>query len=413
MLSIGDIKRKTFTAQKGGKFYDISEVDSFFAGVNETLDAITGAYEKAKRDNEELINKIKVLSNKVEEYRSDEDNLRSALLIAQRAADSVVREAKAEAEKILEEAKAEADGKINSVKDEIDSYVGNKKEEADAYLESAKKEYNDIVGKAEGDAESVRENAKKEAEEILAKAKAKAGNLSESADKTVAAAQEKLGSMARITSDFKSSVIDIMNRQIKLLESIEIDEELLEVPEVSEVYHPEYTSEEYNSDDTAEEPATEADEEIQEEAVDIIEEEIDEVVEEPANEEAILTEDIETVDDIETEDIETDDYFEEISSDSEDNETTPDDEPLTTKDEENAQSEQDYFDSLMASFSSGETEKKPVRTSVFTPIMDSDNEEEAMSEEDEKNLKFGRDYDIFGEDEDDSQGSFFGRFKKK
>ena len=57
MLSIGDIKRHSFTPQKGGRFYDCSEVDSFFSDVTQTLDAVTGAYEKAQRDNEELINK--------------------------------------------------------------------------------------------------------------------------------------------------------------------------------------------------------------------------------------------------------------------------------------------------------------------------------------------------------------------
>ena len=145
MLSIGDIKRHSFTPQKGGRFYDCSEVDSFFSDVTQTLDAVTGAYEKAKRDNEELINKIKVLSNKIEEYRSDEDNLRSALLIAQRAADSVMKEAKEEAEKIVGAANEEAQTKIDSIKGETDSYVSEKKAQADEYLEKASEKHKDTV----------------------------------------------------------------------------------------------------------------------------------------------------------------------------------------------------------------------------------------------------------------------------
>ena len=49
-----------------------------------------------------------MLANKIEEYRADEDSLRSALVGAQKLGDSVIRDSKAKAEAILLDAKVEA-----------------------------------------------------------------------------------------------------------------------------------------------------------------------------------------------------------------------------------------------------------------------------------------------------------------
>ena len=420
MLSIGDIKRHSFTPQKGGRFYDCSEVDSFFSDVTQTLDAVTGAYEKAKRDNEELINKIKVLSNKIEEYRSDEDNLRSALLIAQRAADSVMKEAKEEAEKIVGAANEEAQTKIDSIKCETDSYVSEKKAQADEYLEKAEKEYDETVSKAKADASEILSKANKEADDILLNAKSEAAKIKDNAEKTVAAAQTKLSSIKKITSEFKSSVIDVMTQQIRLLESIEIDGEIAFDEVQDEVYHPEYTSEEYNSDseseaeeETAEEAIVEEDEIIEEEeTVDVDasseDEEIEEIIEIEEDEEPQEAETEETSSEV-TETKEAEEDFEEIEEISIDDEFEVKENDPSPSGGETADGK-DYFDTLMESLSA-EEEKKPAKN-VFTPIIDSESQVYKREEAD-KNLKFGKDYDIFGEDDDEYQGSFFGRFKKK
>ena len=58
--------------------------------------------------NEALLKKISLLADKVEEYRRDEDTIRSALLVAQRTADQVVREAKEKAEACIAGAESQA-----------------------------------------------------------------------------------------------------------------------------------------------------------------------------------------------------------------------------------------------------------------------------------------------------------------
>ena len=62
---------------------------------------LTASFEEAYTQNEALLKKISLLADKVEEYRRDEDTIRSALLVAQRTADQVVREAKEKADACL------------------------------------------------------------------------------------------------------------------------------------------------------------------------------------------------------------------------------------------------------------------------------------------------------------------------
>ena len=63
------------------------------AMVDEFLDLLTEEYTSLYKENAVLKGKMKVLVDKVEEYRSTEDAMRKALLTAQRMADEMVAEA--------------------------------------------------------------------------------------------------------------------------------------------------------------------------------------------------------------------------------------------------------------------------------------------------------------------------------
>ncbi|NLN81342.1 MAG: DivIVA domain-containing protein [Clostridiales bacterium] len=100
MLTANDIKNITFTSSRGK--YKASEVDDFLDRCAETVEALTAA--KA-----ELEKKLEILADKLVEYRNDEDNIRTALLSAQKLGDTVVREAKHKAGLILDDAKIKAE----------------------------------------------------------------------------------------------------------------------------------------------------------------------------------------------------------------------------------------------------------------------------------------------------------------
>ena len=99
----------------GGKFggggYNMASVDEF-------LDALTEDYTALFKENVTLKAKLKVLVEKVEEYRSTEEAMRQALLTAQKMAAKLVQEAQSEKEKILADAQVEAQAEIHRLDDE-------------------------------------------------------------------------------------------------------------------------------------------------------------------------------------------------------------------------------------------------------------------------------------------------------
>ena len=73
--------------------------------VDEFLDTLTEDYTALYKENVALKAKLKILAEKVEEYRATEDAMRSTLLTAQKMAAKLVQEAQTEKENLLKEAK--------------------------------------------------------------------------------------------------------------------------------------------------------------------------------------------------------------------------------------------------------------------------------------------------------------------
>lgn len=100
MMTPDSIANKRFDNKAMGG-YRQDEVDAF-------LQQVANEFRTLQVEKEDLEKKVEVLANKIEEYREDEDSLRSALIGAQKLGDSVIRESKAKAETILLDAKVEA-----------------------------------------------------------------------------------------------------------------------------------------------------------------------------------------------------------------------------------------------------------------------------------------------------------------
>lgn len=100
MLTPQEVSGRAFTkAVMGG--YNMSMVDEF-------LDEVTDDYTALYKENAALKAKLKVLVEKVEEYRATEDSMRATLLTAQRMADSIVQEAETKRDEILSQAETAA-----------------------------------------------------------------------------------------------------------------------------------------------------------------------------------------------------------------------------------------------------------------------------------------------------------------
>ena len=107
MFTPQEVSEKVFPkASFGSGGYAMSAVDEF-------LDTLTEDYTALYKENVALKAKLKVLAEKVEEYRATEDAMRSTLLTAQRMAAKLVQEAQEEKANLLNEARAQHAAEIS------------------------------------------------------------------------------------------------------------------------------------------------------------------------------------------------------------------------------------------------------------------------------------------------------------
>ncbi len=131
MLTPQEVSEHAFSkASFGG--YNMAMVDEF-------LDLVTADYTSLYNENAVLKSKMKVLADKVEEYRSTEEAMRKALLTAQRLADEMVKEAENKKASLLKEAEADARERMDQLRREI--------EDEQFRLETARKDTADYVEK--------------------------------------------------------------------------------------------------------------------------------------------------------------------------------------------------------------------------------------------------------------------------
>ena len=105
--------------------YRPEEVDEFLARVAAELD-------KLQEEKEDAEQKMFILAEKVDQYRDDEETLKTALLNAQRMGESVIHEARQKAETII----YDANSKASQLKNEAEASVAASQTE----LERLKKE---------------------------------------------------------------------------------------------------------------------------------------------------------------------------------------------------------------------------------------------------------------------------------
>ena len=99
MFTPQEVSEKVFPKSSfGAGGYAMGAVDEF-------LDTLTEDYTALYKENVALKAKLKILAEKVEEYRATEDAMRSTLLTAQKMAAKLVQEAQTEKENLLKEAK--------------------------------------------------------------------------------------------------------------------------------------------------------------------------------------------------------------------------------------------------------------------------------------------------------------------
>ena len=127
MITSEDVRRVMFDKCMRG--YRCEDVDDYLKQVAESMDALSA-------QNDELQKKLLVLAQRIDQYRAEEDTLRTTMINAQRLGENVIREAKQKAAEILREANIKAEDREQRAKDDVElarQEVITLKSEADSF----------------------------------------------------------------------------------------------------------------------------------------------------------------------------------------------------------------------------------------------------------------------------------------
>ena len=108
-----DIREKSFDNAKavfGG--YDMGAVEDY-------LDEVADAFEALQKENSALKNKMKILVNKIEDYRTNEDALNRSIVSAQKLSVQIESDARARAAAVVSEAETKAASILGSIDERI------------------------------------------------------------------------------------------------------------------------------------------------------------------------------------------------------------------------------------------------------------------------------------------------------
>ena len=229
MLTPAKIKNHHFEAA-GRNAYKAESVDAFF-------EEVADSYEQMFRENGEMFKKINLLAQRIEDYRNEEDSIRTTLLTAQRMADKISKEAEDKANSVVAYATEKARLEREKAAKEAEELAVKSANQAKAIVEEAQSMRDKLIGEAQNDALAAAAAAKekKENEELA------------------------LEAMQREVADFKAMVTEAYTKQLELIAKLPdiVKSKLEELPK--EIQEPVVTAEAEAEEETEtqEEPGVE------------------------------------------------------------------------------------------------------------------------------------------------------------
>lgn len=213
MFTPQEIQEKTFVkAVFGG--YDMQTVDEF-------LEPLTEDYITLYKENAVLKGKMKVLVEKLEEYRDQEQSMRKAILTAQRTADAMIAEAEKKAAQLMNQAESAApvhQADVSAAAARADAIVRQEEERANNARLTARNFIEVLEQDIRGHLELL-EKLKHEdltITEAPAPARAKPFNYEEAEEKPLVvpkAAQEEPSSAEDIANEIEQNITRMMDRE--------------------------------------------------------------------------------------------------------------------------------------------------------------------------------------------------------
>ena len=186
----------------GRNAYKADDVDTFFGEV-----AVN--YERLYRENIELSKRISLLADKLEQYKTDEGEIKQAVIAAQRAANLIVKEA----EESVAGAKAEAEAILAAAREEADAIKAEAERQAIADSEL-------LLSISSDKAEEIIAKAKEKAHEIIIEANDTASSTLGAANRTVTSESLHFEMLKKEVSEFKAFILSQYKAHIELISKL-------------------------------------------------------------------------------------------------------------------------------------------------------------------------------------------------
>ena len=201
MMTPSELREYEFKGA-GRNAYKSDDVDNFFGEV-------AVAYEKIFRENAELIKRVSLLADRLEKVKHDEEQIKQAVIGAQKAADIIVKEA----EQSVEDSKAEAEAILAAAKGEADIIKSDAEKQAIADSDL-------LLSIARDKAENIINKAKEEAHGIIIKANDSAKDTVGAATRTITSESLHYEMLKKEVSEFRASILAQYKAHIEMISKL-------------------------------------------------------------------------------------------------------------------------------------------------------------------------------------------------
>ena len=214
MISAKDLKNVDLAVANSG--YVTKDVDKLLNEAANTIEAY-------QRENKELYHKLEVLASKIEEYRSEEDAIKNALVTAQKMADKIKKESKDAATLLIESSEAEAKQKMDTANTEAEAIVRKARDYSANLINNKTNEANEIISTAQAKANEAINSSKVVAQDILDQAKAISTDLISKSKAEKEAYEILISTIKNDAKSFVENLKKLYSDQLDVLNSSKLD----------------------------------------------------------------------------------------------------------------------------------------------------------------------------------------------
>ena len=214
MISANDLREVKFQHEDDG--FNIAEVEAVIEQASDTIEAYAN-------ENKELYRKLEALASKIEEYRRDEDSIKSALITAQKMSDTIETEAREKADKLIADSEAKSAETVSKANEQAEQTISEARSYATGLIKNKTDEANGIIAAAEKKANDAINSSKIVAQDILDQAKAISDDLIATSKEEKEAYVLLNSALKKDAAEFIAGLKELYTSQLNALNGAKID----------------------------------------------------------------------------------------------------------------------------------------------------------------------------------------------